>query len=123
VVSIPPAHGRQETVSTARHSLYKRGILGGISQGVPEAPDGGIQAVVEVDIGIGRPEAVAQFFPGDDLARTVQQFGEYLKRLLLQLDLGPTAAELTRAQIEFKNSETAPRRIIVAVCAAHNRQV
>src|ERR1700752_64791 len=116
-------HGRQEPVSTACDSLYKRWILGGITQGIAQTPDGSIQAMVEIHIGIGRPEAVAQFLPGDDLARTVQQLCEYLKRLLLQLDLGPITAELSSAQIELKNSETARRRVLVAVCAAHNRQV
>jgi hypothetical protein len=123
LISIRPANGRKEPVATARHSLYKRGILSGISQGIAQAPDRGIQAVVEVDIGIGRPEAVAQFLPSNDLAGAVQKFGEYLKRLLLQLDLGPIPAELSCVQIEFKNSEPTGRRGSVAVCAPHSRQV
>jgi hypothetical protein len=41
--------------------------------------------VVEVDEGIGLPEAVSQFIARDDLARSFQEHREDLKRLLGKL--------------------------------------
>ncbi len=78
--------------------------------------------MVEIDIGVGRPKVVAQS-PRDDLARAFKQFGEYLKRLLLQLDLDAIAAKLSGAQVELKHAKTAGRRQFVAVCTPHKRQV
>jgi hypothetical protein len=42
--------------------------------------------VVEVDERIGGPQTLAQLFPGDDVSGPFQQVGEYLERLLLELN-------------------------------------
>ncbi|HWI69760.1 MAG TPA: hypothetical protein VNS88_15530, partial [Nitrospiraceae bacterium] len=116
-------NGCQESIPPSRHGLYERRILRRVTQRVAQTPDSGVEAMVEIDIGVGRPKVVAQFLPRDDLARAFKQLGEYLKRLLLQLDLDAIAAKLSGAQVELKHAKTAGRRQVVAVCTPHKRQV
>jgi hypothetical protein len=61
--------------------------------------------VIEIDEGVGGPEASAQIVSRDDLSRPFQQLSEHLERLILQLDLVSLPAQFSRTQIEFEYSE------------------
>ena len=71
--------------------------------------DGGVQANIEVHKGLGRPEPPLQFFTGNDLTRMLQQHGENLERLLVQLDFQPVLAQFAGAQVNFKSLEANAR--------------
>jgi hypothetical protein len=75
--------------------------------------------VVEVNEGVGRPQAMAKIIPGDHFSRLLQQQGEDLQRLLLQLHLQSIPAQLSGAKVNLKRPEAAsPRCISIAsVCA------
>jgi hypothetical protein len=60
--------GSDETVATAGESFDETGIVSGITESVPKTLDGGVEAMLEVDEGVGRPELALQLFPGDELA-------------------------------------------------------
>jgi len=53
-----------ETVAASRQRFDEPRALGGVPQGIPQLVDRGVQAVVEVDEGIGRPVLIAKFFAG-----------------------------------------------------------
>jgi hypothetical protein len=52
--------------------------------------DCAVQTVIEVNECIRRPKPSLHFFPGHHLSRPLQQHGQYLERLVLELD--PKAA-------------------------------
>ena len=66
---------------------------------------GRIQAVVEVDKGVGRPEQVAQLFAGDHGAGAFEKYGEHLEGLPLQAEFDAVFAQFARTEIEFKDAE------------------
>jgi hypothetical protein len=74
---------RDETVSAARNSFDKDRTVGRITQSVAELLDGGVQTLVEINIGSVGPKAGAQFFATDHLSWMVHEGGQNLKRLVL----------------------------------------
>ena len=58
----------KKSITTPSDSFDESRIIGGVTQGIAQAANGGVEAVVKIDEGVGRPEAVPQFFPGDDFA-------------------------------------------------------
>src|ERR1700722_2679182 len=106
-IAVAGIDGSEETISPARHGFDEPGILRRITEGVPQSPNGGVQAVIEIDEGVRRPEPVAQLLAGHDFAGLLQKLCQYLERLLLELDLQPLAAQFTGAQIELVYAETA----------------
>src|SRR6266849_60734 len=67
--------GSDETIATAGESFDETGTVGGITESVAEAFDSGIEAMIEVDEGVGRPELALQFFAGNKLAWFGQEKG------------------------------------------------
>src|SRR3954453_2056479 len=63
----------QKTVTSARNGLHESGLFGRVAQGIAEAPDCGVQAVVEIDKSVGWPESLAYLFARHDLSRTFQK--------------------------------------------------
>jgi len=63
--------------------------------------------VVEVNKGVGRPQSVAKIIARHYLSRTLQQQGQNLQGLLLQLHLDPVTPQLSCAQVNLKGSEAA----------------
>jgi hypothetical protein len=77
--------------------------LGRIPECLPQLIDRGVEAVVEVDECIRRPDLRAELFPSDDLPRSSQQYLQDKKRLFLQLDPRALLAKFARAQVDLKN--------------------
>jgi hypothetical protein len=48
--------------------------------------DGGIEVPVEIYEGPIRPESLLEFFAGKDVSGSLQQEGEYLERLAVQME-------------------------------------
>ena len=64
-----------------------------------------VDAVVEVDEGVRRPDFALQFLAAYDLARSPDQNLQDLQRLILQFELGPVATQFSRGDIKFKFAE------------------
>src|SRR5215469_14084965 len=80
-------HRPDEPVAPPIKSLNKAGILGIVAQGLAKLLDCTVQAEIEINKSVLRPQALLQFFAGDDLPRSLQQHGKDLQRLILELDL------------------------------------
>jgi hypothetical protein len=57
-----------EPVTAPPYGLNEQRFFGGVSQRIPQLAYGYCEAMVEIDKGILRPEAIAKFFPSDDFA-------------------------------------------------------
>src|SRR5437867_6325247 len=80
--SPPPLHGSLPAIATTRQSLDKAGILGGVTQGLPQAVHRGADAVLELHNRIVRPQTLAQIFSRYQLARVLQEHDQDSQRLL-----------------------------------------
>ena len=70
-----------------------------------EPGDGSVQAVLEVDEGIVRPETTAKLFAGNCRARVFEKGDKDLERLGLQLDRQAVLAEHTLRQVDFEGTK------------------
>jgi hypothetical protein len=70
-------------------------MIGVVTQGLANFPDGGVQTHIEINKGVGRPYLLLQVFPCYDSAGVGQQLDQHAKRLLLQLDSHAIPAQLT----------------------------
>src|SRR5581483_11590770 len=61
-----------KTVAPPRHRFDKPRGIGRIAQCIPQAPDSRVQAMVEIDKGVGRPKLASQFLPANHLAGPLQ---------------------------------------------------
>src|ERR1700730_614138 len=99
-------HGSNEAVTATSKSFDEDGILGRVAEGISEAFHGSVEAVIEVDEGIGGPEPGSEFLAGNDLAGPLQEHGQERKGLFLKLDFVAILAELGGAQIGLEQAET-----------------
>jgi len=88
-----------------RKRLDETWAIGGIPQRFPQLVDRRIQAVVEINEGIGRPVLIAKFFACDHFARPLQQDRKDVEGLFLELDPRALLAQLPRAQVYLKHSK------------------
>jgi hypothetical protein len=94
-----------ETIATSSERLDEHWSVRRFAQRIAQPLDGGIQAMIEVNEGILRPEFAAQFFSGNDFSRAFKQSGQHLQRLFLELYLLSPLAELSGLKINLKRSE------------------
>ena len=81
-----------------------------ISQGLTQAVHRAIQAVLEIDKGVGSPELAAKFFAGDHVSGPPQQDFKNLQGLSLQPKLGSPLTQFAGAGIEFEDTKTQDTR-------------
>ena len=119
------ANWRKKAISAAGNSLDEGGILSRVTKSVAHAPYGRVEAVVEVNECISRPQAMAQIVASDDFSRLFQKQRQYLERLLLDLDLDAAPAEFAGVQVKFEDAKaTRARRLgSGSVTAPHNSGV
>jgi hypothetical protein len=94
-----------EAIATARQSLDKPGVISCISQDIPQPVHCFVQIVIEIHVGICRPEFVAQLIAADQFSSVVQQDEQNPKRLLLQPDLYASPAQFSQLPVGLKNAE------------------
>ena len=94
-----------KAVSAAGDCLDKTRAGGGISEGLADLVDGGVQAVIEVDESVGGPELLLQLLAGDDLAGAVEQESQDLERLSLEAEPHAILAQFPGGEIELEDSE------------------
>ena len=95
---------REEPIAAASDSLDEAGILGRIAQCFSNLGNCFVEAVIEVYDRV-RPKLGAQFFPGEQLTRSLKQHGPQLKRLLLQPDGLTALGQFAGSNIGFKNAK------------------
>src|SRR5579863_4403702 len=94
-----------EAVSAAGEGFDIAGARSGIPESFADLVYGGVEAVIEIDEGIGGPEFLADFFAGDDVAWALEEQGQDLKGLVLQAELRPVLAQLAGGQVKFEDAE------------------
>jgi hypothetical protein len=103
------AHGCDrgyKAISRALKRLNEDRIIGRICKRLPKPHHCGIQAVVEIDEGIARPQSASELFPADGLARMIEQYLQNLTGLLLQPDLSALLPKFTGMKINLKNTKS-----------------
>src|SRR5262249_7466091 len=82
--SFDDRHIGEETVAPPSDSLHEPGARRRIAERLPNPVDGFVHSVVEIDEGVGGPQAITKLVPGHGLARPFEQHRQNLKRLLLK---------------------------------------
>src|SRR5260370_1360182 len=103
--ALDPRARSHEPVAATRQGFHKAGTLRGIAQGFAQPVDDGIEAVVDVHEGIRRPQLLPELVPGDDFTCVLQETCQYLKRMLLELDMHPLLAQLPSVKVGLESSK------------------
>ena len=98
-------HGCDKAIPTPGDRLHKSGILGGITQRCAQLSNCRVQAVVEFNKCVIRPQLLLNLFPGDYLARPFEQKGKNAKWLALDLDPQATFRENSVSKIGLVSAE------------------
>jgi hypothetical protein len=96
----------EEAVATARDGFDEARAFGGVAECVANFVDGLIEAVIEIDVGVGGPEIFLEVLAGDEFAGMLDEYGEDTEGLFLDSDAQAVFAEFAGAKIEFEDSET-----------------
>jgi hypothetical protein len=96
------ARGSNPSVTAARQGLNEARMFGRVHQCLTESVHRLVETVIEVHECIGRPEFGLKLFSRYKLALTLEQNGEYLKRLSLQGKLAAFPAEFTSFEVNLK---------------------
>ena len=94
----------QEPVTAARDCLDETRILCRVTERFANFIDRLVEAVVEIH-DRPRPESAAQFVSAHQLSGALEQHGQNLERLLLQLEPQAMFHQLAGSKIDFENTE------------------
>ena len=97
--------GGHEPIAFTRDGLDESWGLRGVSQRLPQPPDGRIEAVVKIDKGVVRPQSLAKLVAPDHHPRTLEQRFQQLERLPLQTDARAVADDFAGVEIYVKVSD------------------
>jgi hypothetical protein len=106
-IAVHGIYWSQEPVASPGHGLDEARIACGIAEGVSQAADRRIEAVIKIDESIGRPEPAAQLFASNDFSGLFKKLGEDLEGLLLQPDFQTLTPQLAGAQVKFEYAKAA----------------
>ena len=95
-----------EAIPSSSQRLNEDGRVRRFAQRIAQPLDGGIQAVIEVNEGVRRPESAAQFLSGNHFPRSFKQRCQYLKGLFLELYLLSPLAQFPGLEIHLERTET-----------------
>jgi hypothetical protein len=93
---IRPVNLSHESLSAPGQGLDVTRLVGRITQRLAQPVDRRVDAVLELDNRVVRPEEFLKFAPAHQPAWTLQQQTEDLKRLLLQTDAEAALAQFPR---------------------------
>ena len=97
--------GSDEAVSAATSGGDEARILRVVRQGLAQLVDGSVQAGVEVDEGVRRPEALAKLVARNHFSGPLQEDGEHGEGALLQPDDDAIPAQFASAEVDFIETE------------------
>jgi hypothetical protein len=95
-----------EPIAPSSECLNENGRFRRFAQRVAQPLYSGIQAVIEVDERVRRPELAPQFLSGNDFSRLFKQRGQHLKWLFLEFYLLSALAQLSGAEIYLERTES-----------------
>jgi hypothetical protein len=95
-----------ETVPSSSDCLNEDWRFRRFAQRIAQPLDGGIEAMIEVDEGVRRPEFAAQFLSGNQFSRPFKQRRQHLQRLFLELYLLSPLAQFPSVEIDLERTET-----------------
>ena len=99
-------HGSNESITAACVCFDIAGMLRRVTQRRPQSFNACIQAVIEIDERLSRPQSVPQHFTGNQLPGPLQEHLEDRERLTFQADAHSVFAQFSRDGAEFVNAET-----------------
>src|SRR5215204_1168980 len=94
-----------EFVTAPRKGLNESRIATAVANGAPNLRQAICQAAVEVDMRVGSPHALTQFFAGDDLARARQENREHSRGLPLERHRARIFSQLAGVRLELECPE------------------
>jgi hypothetical protein len=112
-----PFDGGDETVAAARKGFDETRMLVRIAEGAAERLDRCVHAMLEIDEGVGGPEAALQLFSGEQLAGLFEKQGENLEGASGEMDLRTVFAKFARTEINLVGVEAKPT--LGRKCIAH----
>ncbi len=107
---------RHQLVAPSRHGGDEAGIAGLVAEGVAHPSDGGVEAGVDVEVGVRRPQRLAQLIAGDQGGSALDEDGEQPEGEILEADVLAVPGERSFARIELEGAET-------VAGMGHNRMV
>ena len=99
-------HRSDESVAAAGQRLDEPRHIGRVPERIAQPANGSIQAVLEIDECLRRPQSLPQLLAGDEFAGTIQQRLENLKRLIGEIDPDAGLPQLARAQIQLETRQS-----------------
>ena len=115
-------HRGDETIAAARHRLDIARRIGGVAQRVAQPLHDCVQAVLEVDEGVGGPEPLPQLVAGHQLAGPLDQGQQHVQRLRGETVTAQMVVQLARDWVEQELADT-DRRVRRPVAFVHGHQV
>jgi hypothetical protein len=112
-----PLYGGNEAVPASRQRLHELRNIGRIAQRGAQPLDSRVQAMLEIDERVSRPQPAVQFLPREELAGPLDERGQQADRLILNRDFAPRLAEFARAEIELEACK--PNEV---QCARHGQE-
>src|SRR5262249_39948928 len=94
-----------KAVTALGESFNEARAVGGVAEGFSQLVDGLVQAVIEIDEGVGGPEFVAQLLAGNDFTGMFQKHDQDLEGLFLEPDLRAMLTQFTGPQIDLKRAK------------------
>src|SRR6266516_3532475 len=92
----------EEPITAARDGLDEARVLGRIAERFANLIDCFVEAVVKIHDRAG-PESAAQFLPGHQFSRFLEQHCQHLERLLLQPEAQATFRQPAGSKIDFED--------------------
>jgi hypothetical protein len=112
-------YGRDEAVAPARQSLDVPRLFGGVAERLADPIHCRIQPMLEITEGLGGPQLVLQFFPGDQFARPAQQGSQNLVGLSGQTYPYAVPPQFLTAQVRLEGAEAKNLRGLSHVTHGH----
>ena len=95
-----------ESIAAAWQRLDIARVISGVTERLAQPPHGGVEAVLEIDEGIVRPQALAKLVAVEELAGAIQKGKEKPERLLRQNDVRAVGVQLAGAGIQFEGTKS-----------------
>jgi|SRR5215470_8192557 len=96
----------EEAVTTASNGFDKAGTLSGVAEGLTDFVNSFVEAVVEIDESVCRPEFFLKFLARYYLPWVLKQHRQDLEGLFLKANSQSVFAQFACAKIEFENAKT-----------------
>src|SRR5262245_46953403 len=94
-----------ESVAALRQGLDESGTFGRIPERLAQAVHRRVQAVVEIDERVSRPELLAEFVASNEIAAAVHEEQKDVEWAAAQLDDAALLAQFAQAAVDFEQAE------------------